>query len=296
MDRVERGVVRHGVRLMVRDYGGSGSPVVMLHGLAGHSGEWDTTAGWLRERHRVLAFDQRAHGASERRPADVSRAAYVADVVTIIDELELGEAVLIGQSLGGHTAMLAAAARPDLVQALVLVEAGPGNPDADLPNAIRSWLASWPVPFGSQDAAIEFFGGGPVGSGWAAALEERQDGWWPRFEPELMVRSVVELSRRSFWPEWRQVSCPTLVVLAESGFFSADAAREIARDRPNTTMVTVPGAGHDVHLERPEAVRAAVAEFLQGLGGNRSGRGVGRNVRSRSGIQSETHTCEKLGQ
>lgn len=105
-----------------------------------------------------------------------------------------------------------------------------------------------------------------MGSGWAAGLEERQDGWWPRFEPELMVRSVVELSQRSFWPEWRQVSCPTLVVLGESGFFSADDAREIARERPNTTVVTVPGAGHDVHLERPDALRAIVADFLQELG------------------------------
>lgn len=171
----------------------------------------------------------------------------------------------MGQSLGGHTAMLTAAARPDLVRALVMIEAGPGDPDAGLPHDIGNRLASWPVPFPSPDTAIGFFGGGPVGFAWAAGLEQRDDGWWPRFEPELMVRSVLELSRRSFWPEWRRVACPTLVVLAESGIFSADDARRMVRARPETVLVTVPGAGHDVHLEQPEPVRAAITDFLRSL-------------------------------
>lgn len=84
---MERTVVNDGVRLLVRDHDGPGTPVVLLHGLAGHSGEWDETAAWLREDHRVVVFDQRAHGASERCPADVSRTAYVSDLVAVIDAL-----------------------------------------------------------------------------------------------------------------------------------------------------------------------------------------------------------------
>lgn len=259
---VERTVISHGVRLLVRDHGGSGRPLVLLHGLAGHCDEWDACIEWLREDHRVIAFDQRAHGASERRPADVSRAAYVADVVAVADELALGSVVLVGHSLGGHTAMLTAAAHPDRVAALVMIEAGPGDADSGLPAGIEEWLASWPVPFRSRNAAIAFFGAGAVGSGWAAGLERREDGWWPRFEPELMVRSVRELSRRSYWREWQQVECPTLVVVAESGKFSAEHARAMMRARPSTTVARIPGAGHDVHLQEPELVRAALIDFL----------------------------------
>lgn len=256
-------VVNDAVRLAVRDYGGSGPPVVLLHGLAGHSGEWDETAAWMRERHRVVAFDQRAHGASERCPAEVSRAAYVADVVAVINALSLGRAVLVGQSLGGHTAMLTAAAHPDLVAALVMIEAGPG--DGDVSDDIEAWLASWPLPFPSPEAAVRFFGGGPVGAAWAAGLEEREDGWRPRFAPSLMVRSMRELARRPSWPDWKRVRCSTLVVLAESGIFSASHVREMAHARPGTVFETVPGAGHDVHLEKPEPVRAAITNFLQTL-------------------------------
>ncbi|MFF4652562.1 alpha/beta fold hydrolase [Streptomyces sp. NPDC001380] len=57
----ERPVVRDGVRLSCRDRGGSVRPIVLLHGLAGHTGERDTTARLLRPRHRVVAADQRGH-------------------------------------------------------------------------------------------------------------------------------------------------------------------------------------------------------------------------------------------
>ncbi len=54
------------------------------------------------------------------------------------------------------------------------------------------WLDSWPTPFPSREAAAAFLGGGPVGAGWAAGLEERDDGFWPRFDRDVTVRSLAE--------------------------------------------------------------------------------------------------------
>ncbi|MFD3494443.1 alpha/beta fold hydrolase [Streptomyces sp. NPDC058690] len=70
--------------------GRPGQPVVLLHGPAGHAGDWDRTARRLSPRHRVIALDQRGHGASERHPQDVSRDAYVTDVIALLDQLALG--------------------------------------------------------------------------------------------------------------------------------------------------------------------------------------------------------------
>ncbi|MGG8408706.1 alpha/beta fold hydrolase [Streptomyces sp. 12297] len=262
MTWTERTVVRDGVRLACRDWGGEGTPVVLLHGLAGHAGEWDATARDLRDRHRVVAVDQRGHGASDRTPRDVSRAAYVADVVAVLDGLGLGPAVLVGQSLGGHTAMLAAAAHPELVRALVLVEAGPGDPNPETPEEIGGWLDSWPVPFPSREAAVRFLGGGPAGEGWADGLEERDGRWWPRFERDVMVASLEELTRHSFRAEWERITCPTLVVLAESSFLRAHDVDGMLARRPGATSASVPGTGHDVHLERPDALHHLLRDFL----------------------------------
>ena len=76
--------------------------MLLLHGLAGHAGEWSETATWLTGNHRALALDQRGHGLSTHAPKDVSREAHVADVAFVIDQLNLGPVVLIGQSLGGN--------------------------------------------------------------------------------------------------------------------------------------------------------------------------------------------------
>src|SRR5881396_1060754 len=113
-------------RLAAYDYGGRGTEVVLLlHGLAGHAREWDDTAAWLTASKRVIALDQRGHGRSERQPSDMSRDAFVSDVVAWMDRLTLEKAVLVGQSLGGHTAFLTAARHPSLVAGLIVAEASP---------------------------------------------------------------------------------------------------------------------------------------------------------------------------
>ncbi|MFD3337093.1 alpha/beta fold hydrolase [Streptomyces sp. NPDC058700] len=262
MTWLERTVERDGVRLSCRDWSGSGPPVVLLHGLTGHAGEWDTLAQALSPRYRVVAVDQRGHGASERLPHEVSRAAYVADVLAVIDQLDLRRPVLAGQSLGGHTAMLTAAAHPHLVRALILIEAGPGGPNPNVQAEIAGWLDAWPTPFPSREAATEFLGGGLVGEGWTAGLEERDGRWWPRFDRDVMIASVAENAQRSFWEEWARILCPVLTILGQSGVISLRESETMLRRHPGATAASVPGASHDVHLECPDVLRHLLQTFL----------------------------------
>ncbi len=71
------------VRLVCTDHGGDGPPLLLLHGLAGHRGEWDALAARFSATHRVVAFDARGSGESTRRPGDVTRAAHVRDVLAV---------------------------------------------------------------------------------------------------------------------------------------------------------------------------------------------------------------------
>jgi pimeloyl-ACP methyl ester carboxylesterase len=262
----ERVLVRDGVRLVARDFGGPNAPVVLLHGLAGNAGEWDMAAEQLSPRYRVVALDQRGHGASERRPADVSRAAFVADVVALIEQSGLHRPVLVGQSLGGHTAMLTAAAHPGLLRALVLVEAGAGGPNPpSVATGIAAWLDSWPVPFATLRAAEEFFTGQQMPAAWASGLQERDGRWWPSFERDVMVECLAENATRSWWSEWARIDCPTLLVLGERGIIPAADIDQMLRLRPDTVATTVPAAGHDLHLEQPDALHAVLTDFLDGL-------------------------------
>ena len=238
---------------------------MLLHGLCGHAEEWRETASWLVASHRVLAPDARGHGRSDRFATDVSRAAHVADAEAWLEHLDLGPAVTVGQSLGGHTAFLLAALRPDLVQGLVVVEATP-EPGPDAPRTVRRWLESWPVPFPSREAALAFFGGDTLWArAWVAGLDDTGDGLRPRFDIDVMIASLSETAETSYWNEWCSLECPTLIVRGENGT-SREAVLRMVELQPSATLAEISGAGHDLHLEQPEKWREALETFLRNWG------------------------------
>ncbi|WP_257133872.1 alpha/beta fold hydrolase [Streptomyces sp. st140] len=253
------------VRLFCTDHGGDGTPLLLLHGLAGHCGEWEALAARFAATHRVIAFDARGSGASTRRPGDVTRAAHVSDVRAVARRFGLAgeDTVLVGQSMGGLTALLTAAAQPELCRALVLIEAGPAGPSPGLPEQIGRWLDSWPVPFPDWAAAEAFFGGGPAGRAWAAGLAPGPGGLHPRVDRDVMVATVQENAHRDYWDAWDRVRCPVLVLRGENGTMKPDEADRMRDRHPATRIAVIPGAGHDAHLDNSGAVYGEMARYLR---------------------------------
>lgn len=264
-------IERAGVRLACRDFGGRGSPVLLLHGLAGHAEEWADTARWLAEGHRVVALEARGHGRSARSPRDVSADAHALDTAFVIERLMLGPVVLVGQSLGGHTAMLVAAREPQLALGLVVADSSPaGGEGVELAvGALGESLRRWPVPFASREAALAFFtdryGGSLAAEAWTAGLEHRDGGWWPRFDITVMERTLREAVGWSCWEDWDRVRCPTLIVRAGKGAVDPVVADEMVRRVPHARLVALDGAAHDLHLDHPREWREALSGFLASI-------------------------------
>lgn len=264
MTTARRTLERAGVPLSVTDHAGSGPPVVILHGLAGSSRELEETARALAP-HRVLTPDARGHGESTRRPADVSRQAHVDDVVHVIEALVGGPVTLIGQSMGGHTALLVAAARPDLVERLVLLEAGVGGDGtAESRIAMRAFFESWPRPFRDRAEAEAFLGHSALARAWAADLREESDGLWPRFDVDVVLDTIAAVDARPAWEEWARVAAPTLVVFAADGIFDETVWRALVDHRPGVTRVDLAGGSHDAHLDAFPEWSDAVRVFVDG--------------------------------
>lgn len=111
--------------LIIRELGGAGAPLVVLHGLLGSSRNWQSAGVALAERgYRVLAPDLRNHGSSPWGD-DCSYAALASDVTAMLDGLSLGPVHLVGHSMGGKAAMRLVMDRPDLVARLTIVDIAP---------------------------------------------------------------------------------------------------------------------------------------------------------------------------
>ncbi|HEX6148610.1 alpha/beta fold hydrolase [Nocardioides sp.] len=258
-------VERPDAEIWYLDTAGDLPVVVLLHGLAGYALEWGATIAALRTDHRVISIEQRGHGSSTRRPADVSLTAYVEDVVAVLDDLDVRQAPVVGQSMGGHVAMLLAARHPQRVSRLVMVEAGLGGGDPGDLEGLAAWLRGWPVPFADRDAFLAFFGGSrSVAEGWADGLEERVDGLWPQWDADVMVRAISEVADHEYLDEWSAVHAPTLLVRGEHGSVPERQVESMCALRPATELAVVAGAGHDLHLEAPEALSPLLTRFLSG--------------------------------
>lgn len=246
-----------GATLSVHDSGGAGAPLVLLHGLGGYAGEWQPLAAHLPEA-RLITVDQRGHGASTTRPTDVSRDAFVADVASIIDSAGVGPVTLVGQSMGAHTALLVAAAHPQLVSRLVLVEGGVGGEGGDASDEVIDWFRSWPAPFADAESAASYFGGGVAGETWTAGLARTPQGLVPRFDPDVLHEAISAVHARARWDEWATIRCPVLLVKGEEGFLPQEEADQMLATNSHAELVTIPGAGHDVHLDASEELAQAI--------------------------------------
>lgn len=258
-----RSVRREDTEIAYLDTGGDAPVLVLLHGLAGYAGEWAATVGALRSERRVVALDLRGHGASTRRPRDVGPAAFAADVLAVLDDLGVDRAAVAGQSLGGHVAMLVAAAAPERVEALVMAEAGLGGASATETEAVTGWLASWPAPFADREEFVAFFGGeAPAAQAWADGLAEGPGGLRPRWDADVLARALTPVHAREHHAEWSLVEAPTLLVLGEHSTVPRRQVEAMVTARPGTEVVTLSRTGHDVHLEAPGPWAATLRDFL----------------------------------
>ncbi|MDZ5078758.1 alpha/beta hydrolase [Nesterenkonia sp. HG001] len=236
--------------IAVAEFGGDGPPLVLLHGLGGSSREMLPTAWALSDAFRVLLIDQRGHGLSTRRPADLSREAFVDDVVQVLEQYAPGQrCILVGQSMGAHTAFLTAAARPELVERLVMLEGHvAGSDDSGDAAGPGQFFASWPVPFTGEDAARTFLGSGAIVDAWIADLEVTHGGLRPRFDADVMQRTI-EAVHEPRWDEWESLGTPTLAMFAKNGMFSDSEKDELVRRRPGTERIDFSAGSHDAHLD-----------------------------------------------
>jgi len=255
-----------GVFLHALHHGDPARPaLVLLHGGGANAHWWDHLAPALAEHLHVVALDFRGHGDSDH--PEPQPGAFARDLAALLEHLGAPDATLLGHSMGAHVALEHAARhggarRP---RALVLVDVSRGA-EVRTRRAMRLALAVR-RSYRTRADALERYRFLPPAPRASEALRRHIAEHSLRVEPD--GRFAFNFDPRWFGlpparpPDLARVASPTLIVRGgQSPLLSAEGAAELARELPQARVVEVAEAGHNVHLEQPEAFLAAVLPFL----------------------------------
>lgn len=243
--------------------GGTGRPLVLVHGLMGRGSTWPRQLPWLTELGSVYTYDAPWHrGRDVADPHPISTERFVADLGAAVGEI--GEpVVLVGHSMGGLHSWCLAAAASESVSALVVEDMAPDFRGRTT-GPWEPWLHALPVEFSSAEAVFAAFG--PVaGRYFLEAFDETPTGWRLHGQPDRWIEIAAEWGRRDYWESWRQVRVPALLIEAGDSVTPPGQMQHMHETGYGTTYVKVGGAGHLVHDDAPDAYRQAVTGFLATL-------------------------------
>ena len=244
-------------------------PLLAVHGWLDNAGSFARLAPLLAERHHVIALDLPGHGHSDHRSAGSSYplADYVRDVLAAADALQLARYTLLGHSLGAGIASLVAAAIPERIIRLFLIEGlGPLGDDGThtlerFRGAMRPRSDKRLRVFSSIEQAIE---ARSMVSGLAAdlarpiverGLRETEGGWSWRSDSALTRPSTSRLAESQIHALLRGIDAPTSLLLAQpaTSYLPSEPMQARAVCVANISVGHMDG-GHHLHLEHPRAV------------------------------------------
>lgn len=269
-----------GMRVHVRDEGPRDDPlpIVLLHGTSASLHTWGGWARALRAERRVIRVDLPGFALTGPHPKDdYSMAAYVGFVRALADRLEVKRFVLAGNSLGGQIAWSTAAAMPDRVARLILVDAS-GYPTEllqsrqDIPLGFRLASTPWLQPLVRNtlprrvvEASVRNVYGDP-----AKVTPELVDVYYDMTLREGNRRALSRRMEQGYTADTGQLAklrMPTLILWGgKDRLTPLDFARWFARDITGSRLVVFENLGHVPHEEDPQRTVQEVRKFLANSG------------------------------
>lgn len=261
-----------GVNLYVEDFG-DGPPLVFVHGGSCTHAFWDHQAAGLFDRFRVVSFDLRGCGGSDKPSSGYSIDIWMEDLRSLIGALGLERPTVVGHGLGSHVAMRLAARHPDVAGSLVLASAAPwflgdgdraGGFSEDLFAELKaSWIENRPRAELSLADSKYFHEDPGEAMRFNFLIMAMQ---WPLAVLMQLVETLPAVDHSEALPG---IELPTLLIHGkhdEKNRF--EGVHELAERLPNSQLVVLADCAHCPPVEQPEVFNQAVADFVTALPAN----------------------------
>ena len=276
-------VDRDGVRVFYEVYG-SGEPTILLLPTWSiiHSRFWKLQIPDLARRHRVVTFDGRGNGRSDRPPTAeaYAEAEFAADAIAVMDATATERAVVMGLSMGAQRGLILASDHADRVSGIVFIGPSlalqPRSPEREevneflQPSASDEGWAKYNAGYWRRDyrGFLDFFFSQVLPEGHSTKPTEDAVWWGLETDPETLI--LTELApgigdREAILARCARVTCPVLVIHGRDDLISPHARGEELARATHGRLVTIEGGGHMPNARDPVKVNLALREFIAGI-------------------------------
>ena len=270
-----------GIAIRLAKWEGEGKTLLAVHGLTANCRCWDSVAEGVAGRHRLLAMDLRGRGLSEKPASGYSVAHHARDIVSLMDDLQMETAVLMGHSLGAVIALYLAARHPNRVERMVLFDGGGSLSKEQMVKVfagIKPALDRLGRVFPSFSNYTDRLKEAPFLQPWTRyhesyfryEVEEVDGGVCSRVRPEHIAEEISNMQEVEAARLYPKVKCPVLILRATDGMLGEDdillpedAVEKMLAGIRNARRVDVAGTNHYSILFEPNLSRdKALLDFI----------------------------------
>ena len=268
-----------GLKLHYRDYDGPRDrpPIVCLHGLTRNARDFEPVADRFAGEWRVIAVDFRGRGLSDHdpKPEQYLPIVYATDILKMLDQLGIADAVFIGTSLGGIVTMVLAGSDNERIAGALLNDIGPEIDQAGIDRigsyvGIEARYADWPAvaeALATRNRDKFPYWGTDEWGRHARRIARAGDDGVIGYDYDMAIadnfHAAADAPPMNAWPYYQALEGrPVTILRGElSDLLDARIAERMASELNDAELVTVPAVGHTPNLEEPESL-AAIERLL----------------------------------
>lgn len=241
---------------------GRGTPLLLIHGLGSSTSGWANQVPEFSQNYRVITFDVRGHGQTEKPQGPYSITMFAKDTVALMDSLEISPAHVVGISMGGAIALQLAVDYPKKLKSLVVV-----NMTSELIlRTIKERFEFW-----MRTAIVRLLGMRKMGEVLAKRLFPKPEqeelrrvfpDMWAENDKRAYLASLNALVGWSVTERLGSIQCPTLVIAADEDYSPVSAKEAYVAKIPGAKLVVIDDSRHATTVDQSERFNAELGRFL----------------------------------
>ena len=236
---------------------GEGEPIIFSHGWMGESSVWNSQIEFFSKKYKVIAYDHRGHGKSDKPKANYSVGTLSNDLYSLIQGLDLKKVTLVGHAMGGMTALTFALNHPDKVSKLVLVGT---TAKQSLSMRLSLWIM---MHIFSYESFIQI----GINHNFSQPTEQIRKEAFNRAikTPKSVAYECLKESKNyDIRDRVSEIKIPTLIIIGENDKSTPiEMSQYLNREIEGSKLKIIPQSKHIVMIDKPKELNEIIEEFIR---------------------------------